>query len=388
MKKFFISAIALCFFSMTQAQEALQRSKLTDNMSIGINGMGITPLNHHAFWKNMRGGVSLDINKQVTPILGFTIEGSAYFNSSEGTFNNPVHTNTIVDATNVSLLGRINLMNLFGSYLGEPRTFEMELVYGEGWLHTFGDLRTNPATSGVSNSLTSKLGMNLNFNLGKSKAWTFAIKPAIVWDMADHEKIGSIRYNANYASVELGAGFTYHFMNSNGTHHFAKTEPCDYSPIESLNKQVNDLRSQLEAKNNELNEANAHAEQLQNDLTQCMNRKPEVVEVKKNNAIPETVVTFNQGKTTVNNAQLPNVERVATYLKNHPEAKVSIKGYASPEGSAEINAKIAEARANAVKNILINKYKIQGDRIEAEGQGVGNMFSEADWNRVSICTIK
>jgi hypothetical protein len=35
----------------------------------------------------------------------------------------------------------------------------------------------------------------------------------------------------------------------------------------------------------------------------------------------------------------------------------------------------------------VNKYKIAANRIEAEGQGVGNMFEEADWNRVSICTI-
>jgi hypothetical protein len=37
---------------------------------------------------------------------------------------------------------------------------------------------------------------------------------------------------------------------------------------------------------------------------------------------------------------------------------------------------------------LLNKYKIEASRITAEGQGVGNLFEEADWNRVSICTIQ
>ena len=41
-----------------------------------------------------------------------------------------------------------------------------------------------------------------------------------------------------------------------------------------------------------------------------------------------------------------------------------------------------------MKGILINKYHISASRIKAEGQGVGNMFSENDWNRVSICTIE
>ena len=47
----------------------------------------------------------------------------------------------------------------------------------------------------------------------------------------------------------------------------------------------------------------------------------------------------------------------------------------------------AKQRAESVKNMLINRYKIAANRITAEGQGVGNMFEEPDWNRVSICTI-
>ncbi len=38
--------------------------------------------------------------------------------------------------------------------------------------------------------------------------------------------------------------------------------------------------------------------------------------------------------------------------------------------------------------MLIKTYKISADRIVAEGQGVGDMFSEPDWNRVSICTLE
>ena len=101
----------------------------------------------------------------------------------------------------------------------------------------------------------------------------------------------------------------------------------------------------------------------------------------------ESVVTFRQGKTTISTDQIPNVERIATYMKNNPKSTVSIKGYASPEGSAEVNARVAKQRAEAVKNMLISKYKISASRITAEGQGVGSMFSEPDWNRVSIATL-
>ena len=110
--------------------------------------------------------------------------------------------------------------------------------------------------------------------------------------------------------------------------------------------------------------------------------------VVKTARVPESIITFRQGRSSVDASQLPNVERVASYMKKYPDSKVIIKGYASPEGNVEINAKIATARAEAVKTILVNKYKISASRITAEGQGVGDMFTEPDWNRVSVCTIE
>ena len=53
----------------------------------------------------------------------------------------------------------------------------------------------------------------------------------------------------------------------------------------------------------------------------------------------------------------------------------------------EANERIARQRAEVVKTMLINKYGIAEERIVAEGQGVGNMFEEPDWIRVSSCTI-
>lgn len=110
--------------------------------------------------------------------------------------------------------------------------------------------------------------------------------------------------------------------------------------------------------------------------------------VVKTARIPESIITFRQGKSSVDASQLPNVERVASYMNKHPETKVVIKGYASPEGSAELNARLAAARAEAVKTILVKRYRVAADRVTAEGQGVGDMFTEPDWNRVSICTIE
>ena len=192
------------------------------------------------------------------------------------------------------------------------------------------------------------------------------------------------------AAFELMAGVAYHFKNkSNGKHYMSFLKAYDQAEVDGLNAKINDLRSQVNDKDAQLAKLAADKRDLQKQLNDARNQKP-IIETKtitnSTNSLEQTV-TFRQGKSIVDASQLPNVERVATFLKNHKNSTVDIKGYASPEGSAEINAKIAKARAEAVKTILVNKYKIAANRINAEGQGVGNMFSEADWNRVSICTI-
>ena len=88
------------------------------------------------------------------------------------------------------------------------------------------------------------------------------------------------------------------------------------------------------------------------------------------------------------NDQMPNVEMIADYMKNHPASKVVIKGYASPEGNLDFNIRLAQNRAESVRNTLIKRFKIAGDRITAQGEGIGNMFEEDSWNRVSICTLE
>ena len=100
------------------------------------------------------------------------------------------------------------------------------------------------------------------------------------------------------------------------------------------------------------------------------------------------MVTFAQGKTIIAPSQQPNVARIATYLKKYPNSKVVIKGFASPEGSIEVNERIAKARAEAVKAVLVKQYKINADRIVAQGNGRSDMLSEREENRVSIATVK
>lgn len=374
MKKIVASLVLCMAVIAANAQKAVEGNKFTDNWSVGFNAGGTTPLTHSAFFKNMRAVLGVGLDKQVTPVLGLGFEAMTSINTTPS--------RTAFDNTNLSVLGTLNLSNLFGGYAGAPRLFEVETVAGIGWLHY--------AVNGESdlNSMSSKLGLNFNFNLGEEKAWTLAFKPALVYDMSA-DGTDNVCFNANRAAWEFTAGLKYHFSCSNGKHYFTIVKPYNQSEIDALNGQINNMRREADDNAAALKNANQKAADLEKALNDCKNQAPKVITetVTNNKKTLESVVTFRQGGTSVESSQTPNVERIATYLKNHKNATVSIKGYASPEGNADVNARIAKQRAESVKNMLINRYKIAANRITAEGQGVGNMFEEPDWNRVSICTI-
>ena len=374
MKKIVASLVLCMAVIAANAQKAVEGNKFTDNWSVGFNAGGTTPLTHSAFFKNMRAVLGVGLDKQVTPVLGLGFEAMTSINTTPS--------RTAFDNTNLSVLGTLNLSNLFGGYAGAPRLFEVETVAGIGWLHY--------AVNGESdlNSMSSKLGLNFNFNLGEEKAWTLAFKPALVYDMSA-DGPDNVCFNANRAAWEFTAGLKYHFSCSNGKHYFTIVKPYNQSEIDALNDQINNMRREADDNAAALKNANQKAADLEKALNDCKNQAPKVITetVTNNKKTLESVVTFRQGGTSVESSQTPNVERIATYLKNHKNATVSIKGYASPEGNVDVNARIAKQRAESVKNMLINRYKIAANRITAEGQGVGNMFEEPDWNRVSICTI-
>ena len=196
-------------------------------------------------------------------------------------------------------------------------------VAGIGWLHYY----MNRETGSDQNSMSTKLGLNFNFNLGESKAWTLALKPALVYDM---NAMGSeaVRFHSGRAVWEISVGLKYHFGCSNGKHHFTKVRAYDQQEVDVLNAKINELHTQAGKDAKALQEAVRKVTELEAALDKCRNQEPKIVKdtIDNTKKTLESVITFRQGRTTVDNSQLPNVERIATYLKNHKGASVLIKG--------------------------------------------------------------
>ena len=371
MKKLFLIAIAAAGMMTAQAQQALEAPSFGSNWSVGIEGGGITPLyDGSSFIGDMRGGFGVRVQKQISPAFALGVEGAAYINTSYST------SKTAIDNSYVGAYGAVNLFNLFGGYKCDDRFFDMEVQAGAGWGHAYvnGD--------GDHNFFATKAGLNFNFNVTKNL--TLALRPAVIWDMSDAGvSQSSAAYNKETSAFQIFVGVNYKFGEG-----FKCADLKNQSEIDALNARINALRGELDACLAANAAAQTQVAATAAELEACKNRKPEVVEKVSNNLQSVRYIFYKIGSSKIGPDQQPNVEMVASYLKNHKDAKVVVKGYASKDGNLEFNKKLAAARAESVKTMLVKKYGIAADRITAEGEGIGEMFTENDWNRVSICTLE
>ena len=360
MKKFiFMILAAICSIMNVSAQSQSNycgSSKFFDNVSIGVVGGVETNLND---WNAPQGAVAgIVLNKEISPIFGVTLEGNTNINGLRNWASDASHfhcANTF-DGLSVYLTPRVNLTNALLGYKGSPRKFELEAVAGPGYgflLHQ------------EYNALLVKAGLNLNYNV--TDAWTIALRPAVVYDLN-----GTGTFNTNHAIGQVTAGIVYHFKTSNGTRSFNKAKLYSQSEIDALNAKITDLRSNLEAANKT-----------------AKTNTIDTVYVESPSSLGN-VVSFTLNSAKVDETQMANLDNAVRILKENPDLKVTLKGYADKNtGSAAYNKRLSVRRAEAVKKVIVDKYGIGTDRIDVLGVGdTEQLYNDNNWNRVVIFVEK
>ena len=361
MKKIIFMLFALMGVMSVSAQ-SVESSRFFDNVSITLKGGAVTPLKHSAFWGDMRGLVGVELKKDVTPLFGLGIEGEWTVNTSEWP-RNFLSKNTF-DHQLVGGFMTTNWMNVFAGYAGKARVCELETAVGLGWLHSY--------QTGVNdlNSWYTKFGLNLNFNLGTERAWALSFKPAIVFDMNDGVKTN---FNVERSYLELMAGVTYHFKNHYGLHSFKLNDKvATRAEVDALNAEINELRSR---------KAETVVEYVD---------KVVVKEVVVNNTALGNAIGFTINSAEVSETEYANLANVAEWLNKNPDVKVVVKGYADKDtGTNSYNLELATRRAETVKDILVNDFKVNAERLTTQGVGdAEQVYSTNNWNRVVIFSVK
>ncbi|MFA5321208.1 MAG: OmpA family protein [Smithella sp.] len=83
-------------------------------------------------------------------------------------------------------------------------------------------------------------------------------------------------------------------------------------------------------------------------------------------------VQFDTDKAEVKGKYNDDIRRVADFMNEFPDTTASIEGYTDEIGTEEYNQKLSEARANSVRQYLIDKFGIDESRLTAKGYGENN----------------
>ncbi len=368
-----LAAVAMTVSASAQVAESapgqeygLRQSKFTDNWYVGVNGGVATKLTGHKWLSDLDPNAGIRVGKNITPVFGLAVESNVYFS------NKPWQsTKLVARALNTSLLGTFNLSNLFGGYKGDPRFFEVSALYGLGWGHVF----MHEDAGRAYNRMTSKAGLDFQFNLGKNKEWQIYVEPSVTFAFlgqhgttnesdtyyAGYKLTSSAdqpEYNINNGFLQLNAGVIYKFKNHDGRHNFSLVRFRDQAEIDGLNDQINNLKAELAKKPKEV-------------VKEVVKEVP----AKEVNVSDLVFVTFAQGKSTLTK----EAKKALDGIKEG--SHVTITGTASPEGSKAINQRLSEARANNVAEYLKGKGVVVD---KAEGKGVQGNTS----NRLAIVYVK
>jgi OOP family OmpA-OmpF porin len=89
-------------------------------------------------------------------------------------------------------------------------------------------------------------------------------------------------------------------------------------------------------------------------------------------------LSFKPNSFVVEKKFLPEIRTLAGFMKDNPSVELTIEGHTSKRGTKAFNDKLSQNRAQAIKNVLVNKFTIDKSRIITIGHGFDKLLLEGD----------
>lgn len=225
----------------------------------------------------------------------------------------------------------------------------------------------------------ARAGLGTGIRLGKRIDLNLEVGGNMLDDRFNSKK-GQGRFNPDW-HVQALAGLTFHLGKMNATPAPAKVPAVVVPPKETVVPPV-------ESKPEPVSEPEPVPVPVSEPVTEPVSEpvaqpQPEVVIAPA--VDPLSVDTFFLiDSAVIRNSQEPGLVRLVAYLKEHPDARVLLSGYADKEtGTPPYNLRLSERRVQSVKTFLTTRG-IDPDRIDTAAKGDTVQPYQGVKNRVVI----
>lgn len=348
-------------------------NRFWDNWFFSFGGGGEMLLGntdvHASFKDRISPTFNAALGKWFTPGLGLRLQYSGF----QGRGYTRDANNVYVDGTRnsdgfydqkfkyMNLHGDIlfNLSAMLGGY-NPDRVYEFVPYLGAGFSYNY----TSPKVKGF----TINGGLINKFRL--SSAWDLNIEMSIMAgpNKFDGELGGKVDADAVLAA---SIGFTYKFPKRS----FDKPMPA------------RQLISEAELRNlrNRMNEMSAENQNLRSELANATKPvtvvQPEMVDP---DVAPRSAF-FKIGSAKLDATELINLGFIADQMKEYPNMKFTVKGYAdSATGSAQLNQRLSERRAQALVDELVKQGVDRSRFVSIQGMGGVAKYEKPYLNRMAL----
>ena len=82
-----------------------------------------------------------------------------------------------------------------------------------------------------------------------------------------------------------------------------------------------------------------------------------------------TDVKFDFDKSRVREESYSDIKNLADFMQQYPQTTTVVEGHTDSVGTDQYNQRSSERRAEAVRNVLVNEYGVQGNRVNSVGYG-------------------
>lgn len=232
-------------------------------------------------------------------------------------------------------------------------------AYGTGTIPEANKVaKSDPALSylwdGSKVRLTGRVGANVDFRVSERVSLGLEVSANTLNDRYNSKKAGNSDW---YFNALVGAKFTL------GKTYTTKTIPAP-KPVEKIIERIIEKPAPAPAPKTETKQE-AVEENFRRDIF------------------------FPIGNSNIAKSQTTKIAEIVTFMKENPDAKITLTGYADKgTGSAAFNDKIAARRAQTVYNTLAAKGVAKSRMIKKSMGSRVQPFEENDMNRVTICIAK